>query len=239
MKKELGLAKQRASKLRAGIKAIDKSLAKAKNAQPLEAMQARRDAMEQELTTVDEQVQALEVTMKAVVDKKMNSEFDGVDVQRDIEFKGGVFLDLWKKHHQNADTAQSNSGEDDIFASSTKKCDCGTIVWLHGGGWKVGSHHNLPPFIRKLVLRGYTVASVGYTKSTQAKFPVCLHDCKVRMISTADILAMPGLPVAPPPPPLPVGVHLPRPCSVLKRHASMRQSDFRVIFSVARMQSAG
>jgi acetyl esterase/lipase len=178
MKQELGMTKQRAAKLRAGITAIEKSLAKAKSGQPIEAMQARRDKMEQELASVDEQMQSLEIAVKAEADQKVDPEFDGVDVKRDVEFSSGVFLDLWTR----TDAGSQNPAPifvGETHPTETSTCSCGTLMWLHGGGWKVGSHHNLPPFIRKLVLRGYTVASVGYTKSTKAKFPTCLHDCKV------------------------------------------------------------
>jgi acetyl esterase/lipase len=53
------------------------------------------------------------------------------------------------------------------------------VVWLHGGGWMLGSHHGCP--ISDLALEGYAVASIGYRLNgltTPTPFPAQLHDCK-------------------------------------------------------------
>ncbi|CAE8742669.1 unnamed protein product [Polarella glacialis] len=52
------------------------------------------------------------------------------------------------------------------------------VVWLHGGGWKFGTHHTMPAFLHKFVDAGFAIASVGYRKSGEAAFPANLHDCK-------------------------------------------------------------
>lgn len=52
------------------------------------------------------------------------------------------------------------------------------VLWLHGGAWRFGTHHTMPPFLRALTSAGYAIVSVGYRKSKVAKFPACLHDCK-------------------------------------------------------------
>ena len=50
------------------------------------------------------------------------------------------------------------------------------IVWIHGGAWKGGSRSNLP--LKDLLKKGWTIASVDYRLSTQAKFPAQIHDIK-------------------------------------------------------------
>jgi acetyl esterase/lipase len=50
------------------------------------------------------------------------------------------------------------------------------IVWVHGGAWRSGSKKSMP--LGKLVAEGYTVASVEYRLSTEAKFPAQIHDLK-------------------------------------------------------------
>lgn len=50
------------------------------------------------------------------------------------------------------------------------------IVWVHGGAWRSGSKDDMP--LDRLVKAGYTVASVNYRLSTEAKFPAQVHDIK-------------------------------------------------------------
>jgi len=50
------------------------------------------------------------------------------------------------------------------------------IVWVHGGAWRSGSKKSMP--LTKLVEEGYSVASVDYRLSTQARFPAQVHDIK-------------------------------------------------------------
>jgi acetyl esterase/lipase len=50
------------------------------------------------------------------------------------------------------------------------------IVWVHGGAWRSGSKSNMP--LGKIVEEGYTIASVDYRLSTQARFPAQIHDLK-------------------------------------------------------------
>jgi len=52
----------------------------------------------------------------------------------------------------------------------------GLVVWIHGGGWRMGSKEKC--FITWLPNHGYTVASISYRFSGVAKFPAQLHDCK-------------------------------------------------------------
>lgn len=50
------------------------------------------------------------------------------------------------------------------------------IVWIHGGGWAAGDKSDCPA--KKLVDRGYAVASIGYRLSGDAVFPAQIEDCK-------------------------------------------------------------
>ena len=50
------------------------------------------------------------------------------------------------------------------------------IVWVHGGQWRSGSKADMP--LARLVKAGYSVASVNYRLSTEAKFPAQIHDLK-------------------------------------------------------------
>jgi acetyl esterase/lipase len=60
------------------------------------------------------------------------------------------------------------------------------VVFLHGGGWRLGSRHTAGPMYRgasptpfeELALAGIAVASVDYRLSGEATFPAQLHDAK-------------------------------------------------------------
>ena len=50
------------------------------------------------------------------------------------------------------------------------------ILWIHGGSWEHGSHHQNPA--QAMAGRGYAVASIGYRLSSQAKYPAQIEDCR-------------------------------------------------------------
>lgn len=53
------------------------------------------------------------------------------------------------------------------------------IVWLHGGGWRIGDR-KLGPDLRVLFAeRGFAMASIEYRLSGEAIFPAQIHDVKV------------------------------------------------------------
>jgi acetyl esterase/lipase len=60
------------------------------------------------------------------------------------------------------------------------------VVFLHGGGWRVGSRHAAGPMYRgtsptpfeRMAQAGIAVASVDYRLSGEATFPAQLHDAK-------------------------------------------------------------
>ena len=54
----------------------------------------------------------------------------------------------------------------------------GALVWLHGGGWVIGSIETNDATCRALANEaGCVVVSVGYRLAPEAKFPLPLHDC--------------------------------------------------------------
>jgi len=53
------------------------------------------------------------------------------------------------------------------------------VVWIHGGGWAAGDKAGCPA--RRLVERGYAVASVNYRLSGAAIFPAQIEDCKAAL----------------------------------------------------------
>ena len=52
-----------------------------------------------------------------------------------------------------------------------------TILWVHGGAWIQGTKDN-PPAVGALVERGFSVASMAYRFSSEARFPAQLEDCR-------------------------------------------------------------
>lgn len=50
------------------------------------------------------------------------------------------------------------------------------VVWIHGGGWRGGSHS--PAQLAWLTDYGYAVASIRYRLSQEAPFPAQIHDSK-------------------------------------------------------------
>jgi acetyl esterase/lipase len=50
------------------------------------------------------------------------------------------------------------------------------VVWIHGGGWRGGSHRN--PRIGFVTQHGFALASVSYRFTPEAIFPAQIHDCK-------------------------------------------------------------
>lgn len=52
-----------------------------------------------------------------------------------------------------------------------------TVVWIHGGAWRSGSREQVDQ-ARRLVCRGYAVASIDYRLTPDAIFPAQIHDVK-------------------------------------------------------------
>jgi acetyl esterase/lipase len=52
------------------------------------------------------------------------------------------------------------------------------IVWLHGGGWRIGDRKLGPDFRVRFAERGFAMASIDYRLSGEAIFPAQIHDVK-------------------------------------------------------------
>ena len=52
------------------------------------------------------------------------------------------------------------------------------VVWIHGGGWSSGSHHDMQQAVR-LAGHGYLVLSVEYRLVDEAMWPAQIEDCKL------------------------------------------------------------
>ena len=50
-----------------------------------------------------------------------------------------------------------------------------TVIWIHGGGWRSGDKSQLEQS-RRLLCRGYAVASINYRLSGEATFPAQIED---------------------------------------------------------------
>jgi acetyl esterase/lipase len=51
------------------------------------------------------------------------------------------------------------------------------IVYVHGGGWRMGTQYR-PPFQPRLFDEGVATVAITYRFSGEAPFPAMLHDCK-------------------------------------------------------------
>jgi acetyl esterase/lipase len=51
------------------------------------------------------------------------------------------------------------------------------FVWIHGGGWRGGTHDSLPQPVRDLVRRRIAVASIEY-RFSDTLFPTTIHDAR-------------------------------------------------------------
>ena len=75
-------------------------------------------------------------------------------------------------------TYASGSGHAlNLFRPSTGSGPFPTVVWIHGGGWRGGSRQDVNQ-ARRLVCRGYAVASIDYRLSGTDVFPAQIHDVK-------------------------------------------------------------
>lgn len=52
------------------------------------------------------------------------------------------------------------------------------VLYLHGGGFRVGHHRDWPRLVTTLTGNGFATATVQYRLSAEATFPAALHDVK-------------------------------------------------------------
>lgn len=52
------------------------------------------------------------------------------------------------------------------------------IVFVHGGGWRVGVRQNFAPMAIRMAEHGYAAATISYRLSTVAQYPAAVQDAK-------------------------------------------------------------
>jgi acetyl esterase/lipase len=62
-------------------------------------------------------------------------------------------------------------------ANATPSAPYPLVIWIHGGGWILGDKADVGS-VKRLVCRGYAVASINYRLSGGAKFPAQIFDIK-------------------------------------------------------------
>ncbi|MBL0210863.1 MAG: alpha/beta hydrolase [Holophagaceae bacterium] len=65
----------------------------------------------------------------------------------------------------------------DLYRPASGSGPFATVIWIHGGGWREGSRTQAEQ-AKRLVCRGYAVASIDYRLSGTAKFPAQIQDVK-------------------------------------------------------------
>jgi acetyl esterase/lipase len=91
-----------------------------------------------------------------------------VQVVKDVQYCTGgglaLLMDFYLPRHQSEKLAPA-------------------ILWLHGGGWRIGSKEE-GPLTAELAAQGFVVASANYRLSGDAPFPAAVEDakCAVRFL---------------------------------------------------------
>ncbi len=87
-------------------------------------------------------------------------ELPGVKVYRDLEYA----------------RAGDKSLLLDLYLPEKSQHPLPLIIWIHGGAWSGGDKADCPA--RRMLQRGYAVASINYRLSNEAIFPAQIEDCK-------------------------------------------------------------
>lgn len=66
----------------------------------------------------------------------------------------------------------------DVYRPQGLKHDLPAIIFVHGGGWKRGTHHDYRPAAMRTAALGYVTATVEFRLAGEAAFPAAVHDLK-------------------------------------------------------------
>ncbi len=64
----------------------------------------------------------------------------------------------------------------DLYLPENSQGPLPLIIWVHGGAWSAGDKADCPA--RRMLQRGYAVASINYRLSNEGVFPAQIEDCK-------------------------------------------------------------
>jgi acetyl esterase/lipase len=97
---------------------------------------------------------------------------EALQAAQEVQEASGQWLDV-------AYAAGSPAQRLDLYLPATGEGPFPVVVWVHGGAW-LGGSKTLGPraFQRRVLERGYALASVGYRLSSEATFPAQIHDVK-------------------------------------------------------------
>jgi acetyl esterase/lipase len=90
----------------------------------------------------------------------------------------------WEKSARRSYTTHEYARRDgrplelDLYLPDSRDAPAPLIVWFHGGAWRAGSRAEIAPLAMNQVGRGYALASVSYTLTTDATWPVQPHEIK-------------------------------------------------------------
>lgn len=66
----------------------------------------------------------------------------------------------------------------DLYLPMNAKEPLPVIIWLHGGGWRIGDRKLGPDFCQFFSEKGFAIVSIEYRLSGEAIFPAQIHDVK-------------------------------------------------------------
>ncbi len=103
----------------------------------------------------------------------------GVTVDRNIVYATvgdrKLLLDVYLPD-AGAAADDGKDAKDPKKAAAAKPALLPVIIWIHGGGWEMGTKDGCPA--AALVPHGYAAVSISYRFSQVAPYPAQIHDCK-------------------------------------------------------------
>lgn len=66
----------------------------------------------------------------------------------------------------------------DLYMPAAAGAPRPAIVFVHGGGWRVGVRANFAPMAIRMAERGYVTATISYRLAPEAPYPAAIHDVK-------------------------------------------------------------
>jgi acetyl esterase/lipase len=72
----------------------------------------------------------------------------------------------------------------DLYRLKSLNQPAPVLIFIHGGGWRIGKRSDYLPYLIDFAERGYVTATVSYRLQKQAKFPAAVQDvqCAIKWI---------------------------------------------------------